>query len=896
MRSTFQRVARSGWGTHRTIAAALRAAADGSVVSVQPGVYRESLVLDRDVTLVAEKGPGTVRVTAVHGPAVLLGGGTAVLRDLEVEAADPAGAAVLVRGGVHLLEHCEVAGGVEAAHDASLTLRDCTVRDTARSAVVVTGTASAVLEGCTVRSAEGHGVSAGDAARVDLLRTRVERVAGAGVLMQGESSGTFDGCSVSRTGGPAVLVRTPAHPLLTDCRLHDTGAQGLRVEDPPGRAGAPAPAAPAEEPSSAGQEEHRVRLERCEVFATAHEGVLLSGGAAARLRDCHVRETGGAGITAADDARLELDGVRVVDAGGTALAVVDRAEAVGRNCTLARPAANGLHAVGAVSVRIDGSEVSRTAFTAVHLGGGASAEILDTRILDSAEHGVRVQDGAYLHGEELRIERVRMNGVDVHEADASLRHCTVSRSATGVRLRTRHRPLLDACRIEDSDRSGVEVAPGTSALILGGRVEQAGLAGVFLDERSEAWIEDLEVTGVKGSGIVLWTGARPRIRSARISSTGKNGVYVHDSAAGVLEDCTVSGTGFPALSVGSGASPVLRRCTVQDTEEDLSLADGAAPVIEDCRAVRVAVSTLPDAPAAPGARQAARSGAGAAEAGAGHEAPAAGSDRLPELLAELGRLVGLDRVKQEVASLTKVMQLVKQRQEAGLQPPPLSRHLVFAGNPGTGKTTVARLYGQLLAALGLLARGHLVEADRGQLVGEYVGHTAPRTTAVFRRALGGVLFIDEAYALVPVGQSSDFGQEAVSTLVKLMEDHRDDVVVIAAGYPDDMERFIGSNPGLASRFTRTLRFDDYSSRELVEIVEHQAASHQYRLAAETLTALHGYFDGLERGERFGNGRTARQVFQQMTEQHAQRVADLDAPDTEALTLVLPQDLPPAALR
>ena len=255
-------------------------------------------------------------------------------------------------------------------------------------------------------------------------------------------------------------------------------------------------------------------------------------------------------------------------------------------------------------------------------------------------------------------------------------------------------------------------------------------------------------------------------------------------------------------------------------------------------------------------------------------------------------LIGLERVKQDVTTLVKLMQMVKRRRAAGLPPPPLSRHLVFAGNPGTGKTTVARLYGRILAALGLLSRGYLVEADRGDLVGEYVGHTAPKTQAVFRRALGGVLFIDEAYALVPRGQSADFGQEALSTLVKLMEDHRDEVVVIVAGYPDEMARFVTANPGLASRFTRTLTFDDYTPAELVRIVDYQAAAHEYTLDPASHEALFRHFDVLAREQGFGNGRTARQVFQEMTERQAQRVADLPEPSTADLVTVVPADLPP----
>ncbi|EFC86433.1 AAA family ATPase, partial [Parafrankia sp. EUN1f] len=285
-------------------------------------------------------------------------------------------------------------------------------------------------------------------------------------------------------------------------------------------------------------------------------------------------------------------------------------------------------------------------------------------------------------------------------------------------------------------------------------------------------------------------------------------------------------------------------------------------------------------------------GAGGAAADPGrNEGEAEVTESLEDLLAELAGLVGLERVKKDVGAQVKLMQTVRRRQEAGLPAPPLSRHLVFAGNPGTGKTTVARLYGRLLAALGILEHGHLVETDRSDMVGEYVGHTAPKTQAVFRRALGGVLFIDEAYSLVPHGLGNDFGQEAIATLVKLMEDHRDRVVVIVAGYPAEMGRFVASNPGLASRFSRTLTFEDYSSTELTGIVASQCRQHEYQLPEPTVAALDAYFEVLPRNRGFGNGRLARQVFQRMTENQAQRVAELATPTTDDLLRLDPMDLP-----
>jgi Right handed beta helix region/ATPase family associated with various cellular activities (AAA)/AAA lid domain len=900
-----QRVGARGWGSHRTIGSAIRAAADGGVVTISPGVYPESVALDRDVTIVADTERGRVELVCPDGPALLVRAGVATVRGLAIRGGQPHLAVVAISGGALTLDDCDVSGGrLAVAGWARAEIVRCHLHHAGGPAVEVSGDARIRLTGSLIEDIEGTGVALAQSASAELTGVTIRRVTESGVHLAETTAARVVDCELAETGGAGALIAGSAALVLRASRLRDLAGDGVRAEGSSARvAEPPATADEADEADGPdGPDDPRtsggVDLADCTIVRVGGNGLYTATGAHLVARRCQVRSPAKAGILSIGESRLDLLRCEVEHSGSTGLVAQNSARLTAAGSTVLRAGANGVFVGDEATVRLADCAIRESGFTAVHIGGSATVDLLDCQVSSTPEHGVRATGRSMLRLTGGAIAAAQMTALQIEGAsDATVRKASITDAKVGIRIQdTPHHPLIEGCEVTRSAQSGLEAGPDTGPTVRDCKFGHSGAAGVFLDRGSQASIEGCEISEAGGSGLVVWTAGAARIRSTIVSHCRKNGIYLAPEVTARLDDCDVSATDGPAIYVGDGAAPTFRRCAVHDVDQDLEQADTARPAFDGCEVAGVRTSTIPGGQGAAPSRLL---GAGTLTGGNPEADPAAAADpeaHLAALLAQLDKLVGLRRAKQDVGTQVQLMRMVKHRQEAGLLPPPLSRHLVFAGNPGTGKTTVARLYGQILAALGMLATGHLVEVDRGTLVGEYVGHTAPKTQAAFRRALGGVLFIDEAYALVPDGRGNDFGQEAISTLVKLMEDHRDEVVVIVAGYPDQMERFIGANPGLASRFSRTLTFDDYTSAELVEIVSHQAREHQYELPEPARIALGTYFDAASRGEGFGNGRFARKVFQEMTERHARRISAVFSGATAAMTadqlsMLIEDDLP-----
>ncbi|MFI6157957.1 right-handed parallel beta-helix repeat-containing protein [Kitasatospora sp. NPDC051170] len=703
------------------------------------------------------------------------------------------------------------------------------------------------------------------------------------------------------SSAPAVLVTGPdATPSLGGCRIETRSATGVEIT---GGARPTLRGCVVANPAGLGLrlrgEGTAAAFEDCEVAAAGQAGLAVLGGATAVLDRCRLHHASGAGVLLSDPgSAAELTGCEIYEIRGSGVQADSQAGGRLIDCEIHRVTGNGLTLDGEAVLSLTGCRIHDVPENAADLRGRARLTLANSTVRDFGRGALSVWD----QGTEAVAESCQIHGSTGEYpalwvsdgARLTLTDCSLHDLPDALFVLDRDSAATaEGCSFSRIRSSAVSVSGGANVNLTGCRVQEAGTGLWFRDHGSGGLLTGCEISDV-ATGVIVTKGADPVLRDCTVRASTDAGVYVSAQGRGTFEECRVShGKGF-GFHIIDGCRTQLTRCRAEQNERAGFEFSEPGPVAEGCTSDDV----LPAGGDLPAPRTAQLTAAAAPLASA---APTSAIAPIPdcrpadEALAELDTLVGLATVKQEVRTLIDLISVGRRRRQAGLKAPSLRRHLVFTGAPGTGKTTVARLYGEILASLGVLQRGHLVEVARVDLVGEHIGSTAIRTAAAFDRARGGVLFIDEAYALAPEDGARDFGREAIDTLVKLMEDHRDEVVVIVAGYTAEMERFLSANPGVSSRFSRTIGFPDYTADELLEIARSQCAEHEYALTDAAELALLDHFGRLERGPNFGNGRTARQVFETMVERHAVRVAHLADPSTEELQLLVPEDLPAGRL-
>ena len=685
------------------------------------------------------------------------------------------------------------------------------------------------------------------------------RVDGGRVTYIDGATGVIERCALARSGESQIAVLRGANVQVRDTTVTAPVRVGLWVENA------------------------AAVVERCTFDACGGNGVYGDLHSEVTVVDCAISNCGYPSAASTGRSNVTVVGCAITGAAGGGALARSGGRLTVRRSTISRSASSGAYAEGMGIVTLEDCEISKSGKDAITVGPSGTIEATRTRI-DGAMAGVVVKEGTgKFNG--LTISDVTNAGVDaVQGGQVELADSTVRRCATGVHAEGEDsRVTVRATAIVDAQAAAVAVGSGARINVEDCTVEKGGL-GLAADGSGKLTVRGCAVTQTARSAVLVSAQARLYARLLTVRSSSGAGLQARDTARlEVLDSEFVDGES-EGVRIDAGCTGRLVRCRIAGNADEPVLRGRQIRIEDpvDHAPGQVQVSAGADADDMP------LSTAGGASPG-----PVIVPGSLDELdgLAELNQLVGLRAVKEQVRSQINLVRNARQRQAAGLPAPPMSRHLVFSGPPGTGKTTVARLYGRLLAALGALATGEVIEAGRSDLVGQYLGATALKTKAVVTSALGGVLFIDEAYTLSRTfGVNSDLGLEAIDELVRLMENHRDDLVVIVAGYTKEITEFLDINPGLRSRFSRTIEFPAYDADELAQIIQLHAQTHHYRWSDDALTEITQRFRREQDAGTLGNARDARTLFEQAIERQAARLANHTGPTPGQLTELTVADL------
>ncbi|MGW3496376.1 right-handed parallel beta-helix repeat-containing protein [Streptomyces sp. NPDC001020] len=718
------------------------------------------------------------------------------------------------------------------------------------------------MDGCEIAASSWTALLARNSGSLAMRDCRVTNGAGAAVVVTSPADSSVESSTLEHLGTTGVVIGEQGRITVRGCTIRDARGNGVLANG-----------------------EAQGSIEECDISSTDKPAVALEGRSTTSVLRTVVHDTT-TGVHITSESRTLLEDVRVTNTSGIGIAVGTGSDPLLRRCRVARTKEHGVLVADRSRGTFEDCWADSCEAPAVRVTGSSSPVFVGLTVRDCAGAGLLLEEESAAEIDRLEVVDAKGVGISLRTGANPLirRARIISAAGHGVEVLKDGRGRLEDCLIQRPAGAGVRVEDDGNVYVGGGAVEAPEGAGLSVGGAGVMTVRDCVITKAAQNGVLVEKdGDLTATRVTSHESAGQ-GVLIADGGRASLNSCEISGSGKDGVRIESDSPVSVVNCTVRD--------NAGGGLIQAKAGDRVAVEGLTST--GNGKRDA--WGVGDAEgtdpaASPGTQEHGAGSGD-DASLAALDGLIGLDNVKQQVRTLVNLTQLAQRRVRLGMPAPPMSRHLVFAGPPGTGKTTVARLYGSILAGLGTLRSGHLVEVSRADLVAQIVGGTAIKTTEAFNRALGGVLFIDEAYTLLSdkQGSGADFGREAVDTLLKLMEDHRDDVVVVAAGYSSQMDDFLASNPGLASRFSRTIEFENYTVPELVAIVEKMCLSHQYRLDDSTHQALAVRFERMPKDATFGNGREARRVFEEMVDRQATRLATLADFSESDLQLLLPEDV------
>lgn len=580
-------------------------------------------------------------------------------------------------------------------------------------------------------------------------------------------------------------------------------------------------------------------IKNCQIRNSVSTGILITKGANPIIQNCEIYNGKETGITVTEKGQGTIERCIIYGHKSSAILIDTGANPHIKNCKLFNNQGNGLFVRDEGYGTLESCEVFGNVYANICTVTEGNPHIIDSKIYDGKENGLWIKEEGKGTLENCEIFGNKLANIEIAtKGDLRIKDCKIYKSEEfGVSIKEEGKGTIENCEIFENNYSNVYITSGGNPYIKDCQLYKSEKNGIWVNEHGRGTLENCEIFENAYANIDITTEGNPYIKRCKIYRSEQNGIWVHEKGEGTLEHCQVYENKDEDIEVSKDSHLEI----IGPTERK------EKPIVDNKK-----VETQPKVDSQEETIE------------------------LSDILAELDSLIGMENVKAEIRKTIEFIQFNQELSKFGIEGTinsmPIAPHTVLYGNPGTGKTTLALLLGKLYKAMGLLSSGHVVQVNREKLVGEYIGHTAPKTKKKIDEALGGILFIDEAYSLTNKGSENDFGPEALEILLEEMENRKGEFAVVVAGYEKEMNQFLTANPGLKSRFTQYFLLQDYTPDEMVEIAKKMVGEKKRLLSNDAVNLLHKEFTDLwrKRDRYFSNARTVRNYIDSILQAQAQR--------------------------
>lgn len=874
---------------YKTISEAIKQATPGTTIYVEPGVYNESLIIDKEITLIGNGSRDEIVIFSANESPLIMQTARATVRGMTIQQGgqpveDQTRAAVLLSLGSLCLDDCiiksSVGDGIRIYHretrpiiqrclidrvygtgiyisdEADPVIEDCRVVHSGKAGIWITAKGYGTIENCEIYGSTFTNIGIADESNPVVRNCQIYRSEQNGIWFKISGYGTIEGCDIHHNAYANVELGDGSDPIIKGCHIYSGSQSGVwfkknsrgTVVDCEIFEHQYANVVISEESdpiitdskiysSEQGgvwvREGGKGQLENCEVYENTYHNVEIIESSTFIIKDSRLYNSDQSGIWIDEQSHCTVQNSNINNNAHANIYVKAESEVRLNHCHIFASERSGIWFDSKSNGKIESCEIYQNTYANIGIAENSNPFIQNSRIYEGKQNGIWVKDEGYGTLENCDIYRNQLTNIEVKgESAPTIKDSRIySSDQCGLWFEEKGRGTIENCSVYKNKYANIGITQESEPTILGCYIYESEQNGLWFKERARGTIENCEIYSNTYANIAIETEANPMIRKCKIYKSDSHGVLVTDNGYGTLENCDVH----------------------DNTEDDIWISEDS-----DLKVFKPRRSDEK-------------------EESQSSEQQTATEERvdLDEVLAELNELIGLENVKQEIQRKIEFIQFNQELSKFGVESGNIdiaANHAVFYGNPGTGKTTVAKMLGKLYNAMGLLPSSHVVEVNREKLVGEYIGQTAPKTKAKIEEAMGGVLFIDEAYALTNKGSKNDFGSEAVEVLLEQMENRKGEFVVVVAGYDNEMKQFLEANPGLKSRFTDYFYLHDYTPDEMLGIARKIAKDHKRTLTKDAEELLFKEFTALwrKRDQYFSNARTVRNYIEKMIQVQPQR--------------------------